>query len=50
MKDLPTTTEIIEPEEVRQDPASWKLIGEEIAEELHFEPSWPPPEKVVHVE
>ena len=39
MKDLPTTTEIIEPEEVRQDPASWKLIGEEIAEELHFEPS-----------
>ena len=39
MKGLATTTEIIEPEEVRQDPESWKLIGEEITEELHFEPS-----------
>jgi len=39
MKDLPTTTEVIDPEEVQKDPQAWKLIGEEVSEELHFEPS-----------
>lgn len=39
MKDLLTTIEVIEPEEVQKAPHLWKLIGEEVSEELHFEPS-----------
>ena len=39
MEDLPTTREVIEPAEVRDNPSLWKRIDEEVTEELHFSPA-----------
>ena len=38
-EDLPVVVEEVEPEEVRQDPAGWRRIGEEVSERLEFEPA-----------
>jgi transposase len=37
--DLPTEDVVIEPEAVKQDPGAWRLIGEEVTEELDVEPA-----------
>jgi transposase len=38
-KDLPTETVVIEPDEVKADPAAWKKIGEERIEQLDVTPT-----------
>ncbi len=39
MEDLPTTSETIEPEGISDSPDDWKRIGEDITEELHYQPA-----------
>jgi transposase len=36
---LPVVEEIIEPEEVRAEPAAWRRIGEEVSEQLDYRPA-----------
>ena len=35
---LPVEEKVIEPDEVRADPAAWRRIGEEVSEQLDYEP------------
>ncbi len=37
-EDLPVVEEVIEPEPVKADPAAWRRIGQEVSEQLDFEP------------
>lgn len=39
IEDLPTTQEIIEPAEVQSNPFDWKRIGEEVNEQLKYQPA-----------
>lgn len=39
IENLPTTREVTDPDEVAQAPHLWKHIGEEVTEELHYEPA-----------
>ena len=39
MESLPTTSEVLEPQEVIDSPQDWKCIGEEVCEELHYQPA-----------
>ena len=36
---LPVVEQIIEPDDIKDDPAAWKRIGEEISEQLDYEPA-----------
>ena len=36
---LPVVEEVIEPEPVKQAPADWRCIGQEVSEQLDFEPA-----------
>jgi transposase len=36
---LPVIEQVIEPEQIRADPAAWKRIGEEVSEQLDYEPA-----------
>ena len=36
---LPTVDEVIEPEEVKAEPEAWRCMGEEITEQLDYEPA-----------
>jgi transposase len=37
--DLPVVEEVLDPDEVKQAPEQWRLIGQEISEQLDFEPA-----------
>ena len=39
MEDLPTTSETIEPSNIADAPEDWKRIGQDITEELHYQPA-----------
>ena len=36
---LPVVEEVIEPEPVKQEPAKWRCIGQEVSEQLDYEPA-----------
>lgn len=36
---LPVTEEVLDPEEVKSDPQGWRQIGEEVTEQLDYEPA-----------
>jgi transposase len=38
-QDLPVVEQVIEPEEVKTQPQAWRCIGEEISEQLDYEPA-----------
>ena len=38
-EDLPVVEQVIDPEEVKQAPEAWRLIGEEVSEQLDYEPA-----------
>jgi len=38
-ENLPVVEEVIEPEEVQQDPQPWRLIGTEVSEQLDYQPA-----------
>ena len=37
--DLPVVVQVIDPEEVKQAPEAWRQIGEEVSEQLDYEPA-----------
>jgi transposase len=38
-ENLPVVEEVIEPEEVKSSPGDWRLIGQEVSEQLDYEPA-----------
>jgi transposase len=38
-EDLPVEEQILDPREVAEDPAGWRLIGSEVSEQLDYEPA-----------
>jgi transposase len=38
-ENLPVVEEVIDPEPVKQEPEAWRCIGQEVSEQLDFEPS-----------
>ena len=38
-EDLPVIEEVLEPAEVKADPAAWRCIGQEVSESLDYEPA-----------
>ncbi len=38
-EDLPVVEQVIEPAKVKADPAAWRRIGEEVSEQLDYEPA-----------
>lgn len=38
-EDLPVIEEVLDPEEVKADPAAWRRIGAEVSEQLDYEPA-----------
>lgn len=38
-QDLPVVEQVIDPEEVKQAPQEWRCIGEEVSEQLDYEPA-----------